>query len=64
MEDIRVLKIKSEIVDLKNKLRATDYKALKFAEGWLTIEEYEPIREERWMLRKRINELEEQLKKL
>ena len=53
-----------EIVNLKNKLRATDYKALKFAEGWLTIEEYEPIREERWMLRKRINELEEQIKKL
>lgn len=43
---------------LKYKLQQTDYKAIKYAEGWLTEEEYTPIKEERQTLRDRINELE------
>lgn len=43
---------------LKYKLQQTDYKAIKYAEGWLTEEEYIPIKEERQMLRDQINELE------
>ena len=61
MEKIEILKIKSEIVNLKNKLRATDYKALKFAEGELTVSEYAPVKEERRKLRAEINALETKL---
>ena len=43
---------------LKYKLQQTDYKAIKYAEGWLTEEEYIPIKEERQALRDQINELE------
>lgn len=48
----------------KKKLAQTDYKAIKFAEGELTMTEYAPIREERRALRTRINELEAEIKAL
>ena len=47
-----------EIEDLKQQLASSDYKAIKFAEGWLTAEEYAPIKAQRQELRNRINELE------
>ena len=47
-----------QIEQLKAELSATDYKALKHFEGWLTAEEYEPIKLERQKLRDQINELE------
>ena len=46
------------IEELKNKLAATDYKAIKYAEGWLTDEEYAPIKAERQAIRDEINALE------
>ena len=46
------------ISELKAQLSATDYKALKFMEGWLTDEEYAPIRAERQSIRDEINRLE------
>lgn len=46
---------------LKEQLSATDYKAIKFAEGLISVLDYEPIKAERQALRDRINELEEQL---
>ena len=46
---------------LKESLSATDYKAIKFAEGLISAEDYEPIKAERQELRNKINELEEQL---
>ena len=46
-----------EIEQLKEQLASTDYKAIKYAEGWLTEEEYAPIKAERQSLRDRINEL-------
>ena len=50
-----------QIMALKAELAASDYKAIKFAEGELSAEEYAPIREQRRMWRNKINELEEQL---
>lgn len=48
----------AEIDGLKALLLESDYKALKYAEGWLTEEEYAPIKAERQRWRERINELE------
>lgn len=56
-EDIRAGYL-SEIESLKAQLVATDYKAIKFAEGELSATDYEPIRIQRRALRQRINELE------
>lgn len=50
-----------EIAKLKSQLAETDYKAIKYAEGWLTDKEYAPIKAERQALRDRINELEIEL---
>ena len=47
-----------EILQLKKQLSDTDYKAIKYAEGQLTEEEYSPIRLQRQSYRDRINELE------
>ena len=46
---------------LKESLSASDYKAIKFAEGLISAEDYEPIKAERQALRDKINELEKQL---
>lgn len=46
------------ILELKKNLNDTDYKLMKFLEGQLTEEEYTPIREQRQVWRKEINELE------
>jgi len=47
-----------QIEKLKAAIAASDYKAIKYAEGWLTEEEYLPIKTERQALRDKINELE------
>lgn len=47
-----------EIAELKAKLAATDYQAIKYAEGVLSAEEYEPTKIIRQEWRDRINELE------
>lgn len=49
------------IAELKAQLAATDYKCLKYMEGWLTDAEYAPIRAERQALRDEINALEAEL---
>ena len=51
---------KKEIGELKAKLAATDYQAIKFAEGWITAEDYAPTKALRNSWRDRINELEVQ----
>lgn len=53
--------IESMICVKKQELSDSDYKALKFAEGVLSAEEYEPDRLAREQLRKEINELEAEL---
>lgn len=47
-----------EIANLKKQLSDTDYKAIKYAEGMLTEEEYAEVKEQRQGWRDRINELE------
>lgn len=47
-----------QIAELKQKLAETDYKAIKYAEGWITEEEYEPIKVQRQEWRDAINALE------
>lgn len=51
----------SEIDNLKRQLFESDYKAIKYAEGWISEEDYADIKAERQALRDRINELEEQI---
>lgn len=54
----RIMEINSEISTIKAQLYSTDYKAIKYAEGWISEEEYAPIKAERQTLRNRINECE------
>ena len=50
-----------KIMLLKEKLKDTDYKAIKYSEGWLTDEEYAETKAERQSIRDDINRLEEEL---
>jgi hypothetical protein len=47
-----------EITQLKKQLSDTDYKAIKYAEGQISEEDYASVRELRQSYRDRINELE------
>lgn len=49
---------KKRINELKALLQATDYQAIKYAEGEMPYEEYAPVRELRKGWRKEINDLE------
>lgn len=53
--------IRDQINTLKRELAKTDYQAIKYAEGWLTAEEFAPIKAQRQELRNRINALESTL---
>lgn len=57
-EAARWAEINAEIATLKSQLAETDYKAIKYAEGWITEEEYAEIKAQRQAWRDRINELE------
>ena len=48
----------ARIAELKGLLKATDYQAIKFAEGVWTAEEYEEVRVQRQMWRDEINACE------
>ena len=53
--------INREINVLKKRLFDTDYKAIKYSEGWLTDKEYAEVKAQREEWRKRINKLEASL---
>ena len=53
--------VEREISELKHKLSDTDYKAIKYAEGFLTEEEYKETKAQRQMWRDRVNELESKI---
>ena len=58
----RPIKVKEyQIVRLKKKLEDSDYKAIKYAEGFISEEEYAPIKEERQNYRTQINQLEAEI---
>lgn len=50
-----------KILNLKQRLQDTDYKAIKYSEGWLTEEEYAETKAERQRIRDEINRLEQEL---
>ena len=54
----------SEIVELKKYLFDTDYKAIKFAEGEITENDYQEVKAQRHDARVRINELESMIEEL
>ena len=58
------IEIAEGIMKNMDTLSRTDYKAIKFAEGELSAEEYAPIREKRRMWRAEINRLEAELANL
>lgn len=56
------IKVKEyQITILKKKLEDSDYKAIKYAEGFISEEEYAPIKEERQNYRTQINQLEAEI---
>ncbi|MCD8208532.1 MAG: hypothetical protein LUD72_11385 [Bacteroidales bacterium] len=57
-EEEKKREIQAEITACRQLLAQSDYQCLKFAEGQLTEEEYEPIKTKRQELRDKINELE------
>lgn len=61
-QEIKVIKNNNRIIELKQKLQETDYKAIKYAEGELSLEEYAETKAQRRAWREEINKLEEELK--
>ena len=61
-QEIKTIKNNNRIVELKQKLAETDYKAIKYAEGELSVEEYAETKAQRKAWREEINKLEEELK--
>ena len=61
-QEIKVIKNNNRIVELKQKLAETDYKAIKYSEGELSTEEYAETKAQRRAWREEINKLEEELK--
>ena len=50
--------VETQINELKEKLRETDYQAIKYAEGLLSEEDYATTKKQRQEWRDKINELE------
>ena len=61
-QEIKVIENNNRISELKQKLQETDYKAIKYAEGELSVEEYAETKAQRRAWREEINKLEEELK--
>jgi hypothetical protein len=55
---------RQKINELKRKLSATDYKAIKYAEGLISEEDYAPIKAERESYRVQIRENEAKIAEL
>lgn len=57
----RFNEIVSQLCELRFELKKTDYQAIKHSEGWISDEDYAPIKEARQAIRNQINELEAEL---
>lgn len=57
-EEVAEMQRQARIAELKQLLAESDYKAIKFAEGWLTADEYADTKAQRQAWRDEINELE------
>lgn len=60
----KIEQLRTEIAGHKQVLASTDYKCLKYTDGALTDEQYEPVRIQRANIRAIINDLEDQIEKL
>ena len=56
--------LRKQICILKSKLKQTDYQAIKYAEGVITLNDYIATKEKRNAWRAEINALEAQIKAL
>ena len=56
--ELHNIAVEARIVELKELLAATDYQAIKYAEGVVSDEEYAPIKAQRQAWRDEINALE------
>ena len=56
--DLRIKNNEELILEYKQKLNDSDYKAIKYAEGLISETDYAPIKAERENYRKAINSLE------
>ena len=63
-KDLRVQEINNRIIELKKLLADSDYRAIKYAEGEYSEEQYAPYKAQRQAYRQEINQLEEELKTL
>lgn len=61
--ELKKIQSEARINELKQLLKETDYRAIKYAEGCYTEEEYKPYKELRQSYRDEINELEQELEK-
>ena len=59
--ELKKMPAEREIAELKANLAATDYQAIKYAEGLVSEADYAPIKEQRQAWRDRINLLEQTL---
>ena len=64
MADETIFEIQAEINAYKQLLNQTDYKALKFAEGAITAEDYEEIKQTRQGYRDEVNALEAEIARI
>lgn len=62
--DKMLSKLYIELESLRSRLAATDYKALKYAEGMLSEAEYEPIKLQRQAWRDEINKIQAEIEAL
>jgi len=60
-KDIKRRNIENRIFELKTNLADTDYQAIKYAEGELSVEEYQETKIQRHAWRVEINELQAQI---
>lgn len=54
----RIYEIEDRLRNIQMELQSSDYKAIKYAEGLYSKEEYAPIKAQREALRKEYNDLE------
>ena len=59
--ELRKINAQSRIAELKKFLADTDYQAIKYAEGELSVSEYEETKQNRRAWRAEINELQKEL---
>lgn len=59
--ELTVQSNRKRIAELKALLQATDYQAIKYAEGFISEVDYAPIKQVRQSYRNKINELEVQI---